>query len=364
MQVLDLEGCKDLSFKQLTKICKMHQLKYLSLRQTDVKEIPSKIGRLESLEVLDIREMSIIKLPESVDKLQKMEHLLASNKNKRHALKLTEGITKMMALQTLSGVQICIGFSMELLRALQNLTNLKKFTIYKVGCTTDNYEVLLPAIEHLSSCSLKYLAIDDDFTGFLDTSLNASQAPPEHLHTLGLSGKLSQVPKWIVSLHNLEKLTLSLTSLTTDTLLVLAEAELPELFSLIFSLDSTKMDASVLKILHDNTLKSGGMIFVPSGGFTNLKLLCFAAPVLPPLSFLEGAMPGLQRIELRFRMVEGVYGLENLESLQQVHLTISSQAPEDARTKASHIKKLASKIHRKPSPSVVLDEYNESSEQK
>jgi disease resistance protein RPM1 len=342
----------------------MHQLKYLSLRQTDVKEIPSKIGRLESLEVLDIREMSIIKLPESVDKLQKMEHLLASNKNKRHALKLTEGITKMMALQTLSGVQICIGFSMELLRALQNLTNLKKFTIYKVGCTTDNYEVLLPAIEHLSSCSLKYLAIDDDFTGFLDTSLNASQAPPEHLHTLGLSGKLSQVPKWIVSLHNLEKLTLSLTSLTTDTLLVLAEAELPELFSLIFSLDSTKMDASVLKILHDNTLKSGGMIFVPSGGFTNLKLLCFAAPVLPPLSFLEGAMPGLQRIELRFRMVEGVYGLENLESLQQVHLTISSQAPEDARTKASHIKKLASKIHRKPSPSVVLDEYNESSEQK
>ncbi|PUZ45486.1 hypothetical protein GQ55_8G227600 [Panicum hallii var. hallii] len=348
MQVLDLEGCKDLSFKQLMKICKMHQLKYLSLRQTDVKEIPSKIGRLESLEVLDIRETSIIKLTESVDKLQKMEHLLAGNKNKRHALKLTEGITKMMALQTLSGVQICIGFSMELLRALQNLTNLKKFNIYK----------------HLSSCSLKYLAIDDDFMGFLDTSLNASQVPPEHLHTLSLPGKLSQVPKWIVSLHNLEKLTLSLTSLTTDTLLVLAEAELPELFSLIFSLDSTKRDASVLKILHDNTLKSGGMIFVPSGGFTNLKLLCFAAPVLPPLSFLEGAMPGLQRIELRFRMVEGVYGLENLESLQQVHLTISSQAPEDARTKASQFKKLASKIHRKPAPSVVLDEYNESSEQK
>jgi len=362
LQVLDLEGCKDLSFKQLKKICKMHQLKYLSMRQTDVKEIPSKICRLESLEVLDIRETSITRLPDSVDKLQKMEHLLAGNKNKRHALKLTEGITKMMALQTLSGVEICTGFSMELLRALQNLTNLKKFTIYKVSCTADNYESLLSAIEHLSSCALKYLAIDDDFTGFLDTSLNASQAPPEHLHTLGLSGKLSQVPKWIVSLHNLEKLTLSITSLTTDTLLVLAE--LPELFSLIFSLDATKKDASVLKILHDNTLKSGGMIFVEAGGFTKLKLLCFAAPALPPLSFLEGAMPGLQRIELKFRMVEGVYGLENLESLQQVLLTISSQAPEDARAKASQIKKLARMINRKPAPSVALNEYNESSEQK
>jgi len=353
LQVLDLEGCKDLSFKQLKKICKMHQLKYLSMRQTDVKEIPSKIGRLESLEVLDIRETSITRLPDSVDKLQKMEHLLAGNKNKRHALKLTEGITKMMALQTLSGVEICTGFSMELLRALQNLTNLKKFTIYKVGCTTANYELLLSAIEHLSSCSLKYLAIDDDFTGFLDTSLNASQAPPEHLHTLGLSGKLSQVPKWIGSLHNLEKLTLSLTSLTTDTLLVLAA--LPQLFSLIFSLDSTKKDASVLRILHDNTLKSDGMIFVEAGGFGKLKLLRFAAPVLPPLSFLEGAMPELQKIELRFRMVEGVYGLENLKKLQQVLLAVSSQAPKDAREKVTQIKELAS-------ISVVLDEYNESSE--
>ncbi|CAO2149643.1 unnamed protein product [Urochloa humidicola] len=360
LQVLDLEGCKDLSSKQLKKISKMHQLKYLSLRKTDVEEIPSKISRLESLEVLDIRETSIIMLPESVDKLQRLEHLLAGNKKKRHALKLTEGITKMMALQTLSGVEICTGFSIELLRALQNLTNLKKFTIYKIGCATGNYELLLSAIEHLSSCSLKHLAIDDDFTGFLDISLNASQAPPEHLHTLGLSGKLSQVPMWIGSLHNLEKLTLSLTSLTTETLSVLAV--LPQLFSLIFSLDSTKKDARVLKFLHDNTLKSGGMIIVPAGGFIKLKLLCLVAHVLPPLSFLNGSMPGLQRIELRFRMVEGVYGLENLASIQQVVLTISSQAPDDARAKASQVKKLASMIPGNNVPSVVIDEYNESAE--
>ncbi|KAF8700213.1 hypothetical protein HU200_034590 [Digitaria exilis] len=366
LQVLDLEGCKDLSSKELKKICKMHQLKYLSLRRTEVKSIPSKIGRLEALQVLDIRETGIRELPESVDRLQRMEHLLAGNKNKVHdALKLTEAITKMTALHTLSGVEICTGSGKELLRALQNLTNLKKFTIYKVGrFINGNDELLLSAIEHLSSCSLKYLAIDDDFTGFLDSSLNASQAPPEHLRTLGLSGKLSQLPKWIGSLHNLETLTLSITSLRTDSLLVLSE--LPELFSLIYSLDSTKKDASVLKILHDNTLKSGGMIFVPAGGFKKLKLLRFAAPVLPPLRFLKGAMPGLQRIELRFRMVEGVYGLENLEILQQVFLTISSQAPKDAKAKASQIKELASMVRHKlnNAPSVVLDEYNESSEQK
>ncbi|WVZ50603.1 hypothetical protein U9M48_001843 [Paspalum notatum var. saurae] len=348
LQVLDLECCKDLSFNQLKKICKMHLLKYLSLRQTDVTRIPSKISRLESLEVLDIRETSITKLPESVDKLQRMEHLLAGNKNKNHALKLTEAITKMTALQTLSGVEICTGRSAkELLIALQNLTNQKKFTIYRVGRLTNGNDVLLlSAIEHLSSCSLKYLAIDDDFTGFLDTSLNISQAPPEHLHTLGLSGKLSKVPDWIGSLHNLEKLTLSITSLMTESLLVLAK--LPELFSLIFSLDSTKNNASVLKMLYDNTLKS-------AGGFEKLKLLRFVAPVLPPLSSLEGAMPKLQRIEMRFRMVDGVYGLENLESIQQVVLTISSQAPEDAKAKASQVKELARMIHE--NVNVVHDEY-------
>ena len=60
-------------------------------------------------------------------------------------------------------------------------------------------------------------------------------------------------------------------------------------------------------------------------------------------------------------MVEGVYGLENLKKLQQVLLAVSSQAPKDAREKVTQIKELASMIY--PAPiSVVVDEYNESSE--
>ncbi|KAL6653936.1 hypothetical protein ACP70R_007401 [Stipagrostis hirtigluma subsp. patula] len=317
LQVLDLDDCKDLSPHHLNKICKMYLLKYLSLRRTDIERIPKKIGRLEYLEVLDIRETKVRELPASIERLQRLAHLLAGDKNKRIALKLTEGITKMLSLQTLSGVEICGsstgasmggstdgGVSLALapvsmtansedgdgfcgqqklkwcfeckkvrtkfakenrpLLALENLTNLKKFTIYRLGSLTKGDSMLLlSAIEHLSSCSLKFLMIDDDFTGFLDSSLNASQAPPEHLHTLGLSGLLSQLPNWIGRLHTLEKLTLSLTSLTTDTLLVLSE--LPELFSLTFSLDAAKSNGVVHKILYDNTIKSGGKIFVLAG---------------------------------------------------------------------------------------------------
>ncbi|TVU19159.1 hypothetical protein EJB05_35295, partial [Eragrostis curvula] len=417
LQVLDLDGCKDLSLNQMKKICNMHQMKYLSLRQTDIKEIPKTIDRLENLEVLDIRETDINKLPSSVERLQKMVHLLAGNKSKRTALRLTEGITKMRALQTLSGVEIYGSSSAAAmarsangdttgaqapakpstvgvkdrnsrychkkfkshfkwnstsvvkeqrpLQSLENLTNLKKFTIYRLqNFTDDDDALLLSAIEHLSSCSLKFLVIEDYFTGFLDSALNASQAPPEHLQALGLLGKFSRVPKWIGDLQFLEKLTLSLTSLTTDTLLVLGE--LPELFSLTFSLDlslsAAKDDQNVDKILDNNTEKSGGKIFVLAGGFRNLKLLRFMAPVLPPLSFLEEAMPELQRLELRFRIVKGVYGLKNLakNNLQQVLLTVSSQASEDVKN-LSQIEGLASMIHGEVArPIVTVDEYNES----
>ncbi|KAB8115814.1 hypothetical protein EE612_056564 [Oryza sativa] len=396
LQVLDLEGCKDLSSNQLKKICNMHQMKYLSLRGTDIHKIPKKIGKLEYLEVLDIRDTNVTNLPPSVERLQRMAHLLAGNKTKRRALRLTEGITKMTTIQTLSGIEISGSLAtfagiirnavryaedgditglqgtskegskvdmpkqLRPLAALEKLTNLNKLAIYRiVKFSVKDDELLLSAIEHLSSCSLKFLVVDDNFTGFLYRSLSSSQAPPEHLYTLELSGSLFKVPEWIDRLHNLEKLTLSLTSLTTHTLVTLSR--LPELFSLIFSLDAAKDISNILKTVHKNTLESGGKIFVPDGGFTKLRLLRFTAPVLPPLSFLEGAMPELQRLELRFRIIECVYGLENLSSLQQVFLTFSSQAPEDAKEKISQIKGLASKIRKADSSniSVVIDEYNE-----
>lgn len=376
LQVLDLEGGKDLSSHQVKKICKMHQLKYLSLRKTDIVEIPTEIGRLVYLEVLDIRDTEVKELPPSAGGLARMTHLLTGNKSKQKALILTEEITKMTALETLSGIGICAssiaakaqttaaglfkagssGSSEGVLQALQKLTNLKKLSICILGKLEKADEVLLlSAIEHLSSCSLKFLAVDDGFTGFLEESLCSSEAPPEHLHTLELSGNLLKVPKWIDTMHGLEKLTLSLTSLRTDTLKLLGK--LPELFSLTFSLDAAKSNnSSTLEILRQNVKDSEGEIFVPATGFRKLKLLRLLAPLLPPLSFLKEALPMLQRLELRFRTSDGVHGLENLVSLRQVLIAVSSREP-----KASdQIKRLASRIG-KNTLTVIVEEYNESS---
>ncbi|KAL6890340.1 hypothetical protein ACP4OV_009103 [Aristida adscensionis] len=77
-----------------------------------------------------------------------------------------------------------------------------------------------------------------------------------------------------MELETLEKLTLSLTSLQIDVLLVLSQ--LPKLFSLAFSMNAKGQDRNVVEILQKNTIDSGGKIFVPADGFDRLKLLHFS----------------------------------------------------------------------------------------
>ncbi|CAO2144709.1 unnamed protein product [Urochloa humidicola] len=357
LQVLDLEGCKNINTKQLDKIFKMFQLKYLSLRNTYIKKLPSEIGKLQYLETLDVRDTYVIELPSSVGRLQKMVHLLGGNKSTHLALRFTEDIAKMTALQTLLGIEINRGSAPDL-GSMHNLTKLKKLSIYSLrdphNNNNDKYDELLPTIEHLSGYSLKSLAIDDGFTGFLN-SMDDLSSPPKYLLSLDLSGKLLCVPKWIKELETLEKLTLSLTSLRTDGLQVLSQ--LSKLFSLTYSINAKGQDSSVVEILHKNAMDSGGKIFVPAVGFASLKLLRFSAPVIPLLSFLEGAMPELQRLELQFRLSEGAYGLEYLKSLQQVHLRVSQQASEATKVKVSDIRSSVGMHHKKPT--IVVDEYYE-----
>uniref|UniRef100_A0A8R7UB43 Disease resistance R13L4/SHOC-2-like LRR domain-containing protein n=1 Tax=Triticum urartu TaxID=4572 RepID=A0A8R7UB43_TRIUA len=59
LKVLDLRGCKGLQKKHLNSVCKILLLKYLSLRNTDVVELPKVIEKLQCLQTLDIRQTAV-----------------------------------------------------------------------------------------------------------------------------------------------------------------------------------------------------------------------------------------------------------------------------------------------------------------
>jgi hypothetical protein len=333
IQVLDLEGWKGLKEKHVHDICEMLVLKYLSLRRTDIAKIPSKVGKLEYLETLDIRETHVEKLPKSVGQLKRISSILGGNKNPRKGLRLPQEKSMlprekskdgMKALRILSGIEI-VEESIAI-AGLHQLTGLRKLAIYRLHIQEngETFKELRSSIEYLCSCGLHTLAINDEGSHFIN-SLDSMSTPPRYLIALELSGMLKKPPQWMAKLNTLSKLTLSMTVLRTNTFKILHA--LSALFSLTFSLSASKNNQDIKNIVGKNKSESDGEIFVPAG-FPSLKLLRFFAPHVPKLGFGDNAMPALEMIQMRFEDFEGLFGIDTLENLQEVHLKVTGKAAE------------------------------------
>ncbi|KAF7076444.1 hypothetical protein CFC21_081096 [Triticum aestivum] len=349
IQVLDLEGWKGLTHNHLNDICRMLVLKYLSLRRTEVAMIPSKIEKLQYLETLDIRETNVAVLPKAFGQLQRLRSMFGGSKHPRKALKLPQEKNKvqMKALRILSGIEITEGSTG--VASLHQLTGLKKLAIYRLNIETDGQTStqLRSSIGYLCSCGLQTLAINDESSGFINT-LDSMPAPPRYLIALELSGKLERAPKWIKNLKTLYKLTLSITVLRADTLELLCD--LPKLFCLTFSLNAAKQHQEDIEdMLQENKRLGGGEIVVPPGGFENLKLLRFFATIVPRLTFAAEAMPAVERIDMRLQAFEGVYGIDRLKSIQEVHLSVDNQADEATKYLVGYLKNNTQK------PKIITD---------
>lgn len=331
VQVLDLEGFKGFKAKRasVSDICEMTLLKYLSLRGTDVRKLPSNIGNLKYLETLDVRETEVQELPTSIGHLERITNILGGNKGTREALKVPREIKGTeKTLRVLSGIEIFEGSNTA--SELNYFTGLRKLAIYKLRKSLVSkkdsdqmFKDLISSIQYLSGYYLQTLVIDVESSDFLHM-LDAMESAPIYLTGLELSGMLPKLPKWIPDLNKLVKLTVSVTALRTDTFELLSK--LSSLFSLTFSVCPANSNPDIAAVLEENKLAYRGEIFVPAGGFVKLKLLRIFITLIPSLNFSIGAMRALERLELRFKRLEGLHGMSELEGLRDVILTVDGPA--------------------------------------
>ncbi|KAM0833290.1 hypothetical protein ACQ4PT_064358 [Festuca glaucescens] len=79
LRVLDMKGCGSLRDCYLKNLGRLLQLRYLSLEDTRISELPEDIGDLRFLQSLDLKDTKIKELPQSIGLLRKLKRLRADS---------------------------------------------------------------------------------------------------------------------------------------------------------------------------------------------------------------------------------------------------------------------------------------------
>ncbi|CAD6343513.1 unnamed protein product [Miscanthus lutarioriparius] len=237
VEVLDLEGFKGLKKHHLKDICnKVYQLKYLSIRNTDITELPKDIEKLRYLETLDIRQTKIRTLSSKAVVLPKLMHLLAGNVEHQRkdaasgsggrsfsTVQMPRGIGSMTDLQILCHAEVFN--SADELMEVGRLQQLRKLGVVLRGKEA-RLGHFLRVIERLNEC-LSSLSLRIELTSSSETpDLNMEKtafSPPKLLESLTINGTITGLPSWIKELHLLSKITLCGTSLMDNAIWSLGE---------------------------------------------------------------------------------------------------------------------------------------------
>jgi disease resistance protein RPM1 len=100
LRVLDLEDCQGLTNDHMRCICRLYLLRFLSLKGTDISEVPLQIEKLEHLQTFDVRDTPVRGLPATLKKLYKLERLQINYSDDPDRMwRLPLGLHKMKALR-------------------------------------------------------------------------------------------------------------------------------------------------------------------------------------------------------------------------------------------------------------------------
>ncbi|VAI62991.1 unnamed protein product [Triticum turgidum subsp. durum] len=322
LRVLEFQDCWSLcKYDDMDGIDKLVQLKYLSFRGTWMSKLPSGIVRLYGLETLDLRNTDIEELPTGIIQLVKLQHLLIARslgKNPYGKIKIPNGIDNMRSLQVISGFNI-MKSALCAVEELGNLTGLKELHIQLDGGGSQEYkrhgDMLLSSLCKLGTRNLQSLWIfspDSTPVQFLDS---LSPLPYDLQMFRVTSGYyLPKMPKWIVpALTSLAYLDINFIEATKEDLRLLGE--MPALLRLSIT----------FKTVQKERLTVQGAAFPCLKEFNLIRT--FRCPSAVYLTFEEGALPKMEKLELPFFVsvaeAYGFYlGLGHLPCLRDARVTL------------------------------------------
>ncbi|XP_072971280.1 disease resistance protein RPP13-like [Typha angustifolia] len=292
LRVIDLRGASDLEVLP-AEIQRMMHLRYLGLRGTGLKDLPSFISNLPCLETLDVRNTHILALPPKIWKRKTLRHILFGDQYLVCAG--PPPCSDLRNLQTLATIRSRSLWD----KGLPNLANLRKLGIAKVSdYNAKLVSNLLLQLRELVSLTLEGYALPE-YMNISDLGNNL------RLQTLRLNGRLSGRPRRLdVSDFpaRLAKLTLRWSRLDYDPMPVLGRLQ-------------------CLRVLHLLARAYVGKELVCSAGrFGQLKSLKLAEMEVAKWEVEEGALPSVVEVVLDSCGLEVVPDLHHLKSLEKLVL--------------------------------------------
>ncbi|EAY97839.1 hypothetical protein OsI_19760 [Oryza sativa Indica Group] len=346
LKLLDLEGCQyHLNKNHLKVICSsILHLKYLSLRGTDVADLPNEINNLHELEVLDIRRTKVSEHATRSIVLLKLRRLLAGQvdpstshemgKPLRSAVQIPRKINKMENMEVLSNVKAYSRNGAEL-KEIRKLGQLRKLGVV-ISNNENHLKNLLWAMSDLKEC-LQSLSIT-----ILKTRNEGSIPTDQKLLPYDLYNHLIQPPKVLESL--------SIDGFTDIVRLLTLFAKGSD------ELAKVTLRRTLLKkknLVHITTLPKLCCVRLRQNAYTD-KQLTFEKEEFPHLKnflveqlhetdmidFKKGAAPELEKIVLFRTSIKHLCGVGVLPNLKELELKENGYLvllPEDGTVSADPV---------------------------
>ncbi|XP_048531051.1 disease resistance protein RGA5-like [Triticum urartu] len=355
IRVLVVDRCR-MTLDDMVGVCLLLQLRYLKIAFDMLDDefdlvVPPEILNLRSLETLDITDVQDATLTERIADLSSLRHLLLPLE-----VVLPDDIGRMKSLRTIRKFDMSKN-SVACINGLGELTNLRDLQVrFDDTWNSDQKKVALcSALQKLAGENLKHLAIiSEDVCGDqclpMCHQLNYLHSLTGNLETLRLEDRMPTIPNWIGQLGNLYDINLAgIERLNPQAIDILAK--LPALLYL-------KM--YILIFIAETIVIRGG-----SGSGTAFPALKYFDLICSPpwVSFEQGAMPKLQRLEIEFdadRWEEhgrAPAGIHNLGVLQVLSVQLMFSGAESDKEAAKSALRAA--IHGHPrDPRVDISQRN------